>query len=278
MRIFFLAISFSLCFSLQAQNSQSQNGARSSALANTGLNLNDLWATDNNPAGLGSLEQLSAGISYRSHFLIKEMASKSAIIAIPASRGAFGLSINQFGYSLYNENRIGLSYGQNLSKTFALGIQLNYLNTSIAESYGSKSGLSGNVGLQARINEKLSLAALVKNPNRTKLAEYQDERYSSSISLGLAYEFSERVWLFSEIEKDLDFDENVKLALEYIPIQAFYFRLGYASKPTQTSFGFGLHLQDFVIDLSAGLYSDLGINPQVSIAYRLPKKKKLSDE
>ncbi len=269
-----LSILLILCTTLLlAGNGQGSIGGRSGGLAGSGIFFSDVWAAENNPAGLGFMRQWGAGISYQNHFLLPEMAHKSAVFSLPTNSGSFGLSVRQFGYELYSENKVGLSYGQALSKTFSLGIQLNYLNTQIAESYGSTGGLSGNIGLYAKITEKLSLAALLVNPNKLELAEAADERYPSRLNLGLAYEISSKVLLLSEVEKDIDFEENIKLGMEYHPNEMFFFRLGYATQPSQSTFGFGLLFNSFVLDVSSGIYSEIGLSPQVSLSF-IPGKAK----
>ncbi len=253
-------------------------GARSAGLSGIASLQYDLWSAENNPAGLSQVKSFAGGLNYENYFLLEELAQQSAIIAYPTSNGAFGLSIQQFGFELYQENKIGLSYGQQLSPNFSIGVQLNYLSTQIGEGYGEKSGLSGNVGIQGKLNDNLSIAAVVINPNRLKLNEYNEEAYPSIIRLGLAYKISKKVQIFNEYDKDLDHDPNVKMGLEYQPNEQFFFRLGYASEPSSPSFGFGLLLGDWSLDLSSQLYDRLGFSPQISLAYRIKKSNQANNE
>ena len=267
-----LLLIFSSTLSLLAQN-EGVSGARSYGLAGNSIHFKDIWSSNNNPAGLGYLKKWGAGFSYENQFLQSELSNKTALVTYPTQSGSFGLSVNQFGYSAYNENKIGLSYGQQLGKNIALGIQLNYLNTTIGEGYGSNSAISGNVGLIAQITDELSIAAMVVNPNKAKLAEFTDERYPTFIKLGLAYEFSKKVNLVSEVAKDIDYNANVKMGIEYHAIEMFYLRVGYATSPALSSFGFGLHLDNFRLDVASGFDSNFGFSPQLSLSYS-PKAKK----
>lgn len=266
-----------LIFSAYAGKESNTTGARSSALAGSSILLNDFWSAENNPAGLGFVDNWSAGISYENHFLLSEMAYKSAVLAYPTESGAFGLSVGQFGYSLYQENKIGLSYGQRLSKTFSLGVQLNYLNTNIAEGYGSRSGISANVGLMADLSDEIRIAAVVINPNRTKINDFNDERLPTLIKLGFGYQFSKKVQFVSEIEKDIDFDANGKFGIEYLASERFYVRVGYGTDPSLSSFGFGLRFKDFTLDASSNFHSSIGFTPQISISFT-PQKAKSNDQ
>tara|TARA_B110000046_G_scaffold35749_2_gene39099 strand:- start:67817 stop:68152 length:336 start_codon:yes stop_codon:yes gene_type:complete len=91
-----------------AQN-EGITGARAYGLAGTSSLISDLWSANNNPAGLASLKKWQVGISYENQFLLSELSNKTAVVTAPVANGSFGLSINQFGYSSFNENRIGLS-------------------------------------------------------------------------------------------------------------------------------------------------------------------------
>jgi hypothetical protein len=253
---------------LQAGGEDNSTGARSHALGQISILHQDLWNAENNPAGLGFQDQFGGGISYESPFLMNQLAYKSAVLAYPISAGSFGLSLGQFGYSQYSENKIGLSYGQRLSNTFNLGVQLNYLSTQIAEGgYGSTSALSGTIGIMAKSNEEFTLAAVVVNPNRAKRSAYRDERYPTLIKLGVAYAFSEKVRLLSEVVKDIDFDASAKVGIEYQAIDILYLRIGYDSNPALSTFGFGLKFNDFKMDFASGFHSTLGFTPQISLSF-----------
>lgn len=272
MRFVFSLLAFFFSLNLQAGGEENFTGARSHALGKIASLHQDLWNAENNPAGLGFQKQMGGGIAYDSPFLMNQIAYKSAVFAYPTNSGAFGLSIGQFGYSQYSENKLGLSYGQRLSKTFALGVQLNHLSTQIAEgAYGSSSALSGTIGLMAKINDEFSLAAVVINPNRAKRSTDQDERYPTLLKVGLAYSFSEKVRLLSEVVKDIDFDASMRVGVEYHAIDILYLRLGYATNPALSTFGFGIKFKYFQFDFASGFHSTLGFSPKLSLSFT-PKK------
>lgn len=269
----FVLLSSITLFSTAASN-DSPIGARASALGNTATLLTDFWAAENNPGALGFVTQFGGGISYATPFLMQEFASKSAAFAFPIKHAAFGISVRQYGYQLYNENKVGLSYGQQLSERIALGVQLSYLNTQIGETaYGNKSAISASVGLLAKITDELNISALIVNPSRSKLSDYQDERFPTALALGLSYEFSKKVFLLGEFMKTINYKGQTKLGLEYKAMKLIYFRIGFATQPVLTSFGFGLNLNNFKIDFASSFHSTLGFSPQVSISF-VPSKKK----
>jgi hypothetical protein len=268
----FLLIGF--CQNLNAQIGNDFVGARSAAMGGYNVTLSDVWSTNNNQAGLGFLEDMAAGIYYENRFLLKETSYKAGAFVLPVKSGSFGISVASFGYSAYSETKAGLSYGQRFGDKFSLGVQMNYLNTSLTQEYGSKTTITGAIGLIAKLSKELSLGVHVYNPNRSKLAVYDNERVPTIMKLGLDYRFSEKVMLAVSTEKDLDVDAVVNAGLEYHITDILYLQGGISTNPTQYAFGFGMQLKDFKVDLSSSFHQTLGITPGISIVYTRKKNAK----
>lgn len=256
-----------LFIKLKATNGNDVLGSRSMAMGGFSTTLSDVWSTNNNQAGLGYLDNISGGIYYESRFMLKETAFKAGTFALPTKLGAFGLSVTSFGYSLYNETKAGISYGQKLGEKIALGVQMNYLNVKLNQDYGQKSTLTAAVGLIARLTQELTMGVHVYNPTRVKLADYNNERIPTIMKLGLDYKFSEKVFLAVETEKDMGYGAIAKVGLEYNPIDILYLRGGISTHPTMSSFGFGVKLKDFKLDLSSSFHQTLGLTPSISLIY-----------
>ena len=121
---------FILLSIFQQVNAQVANdaiGSRSVAMGGVSVTLTDLWAVNNNQAGLGFVTELSGGIYYENRFLLKETAYKGGVFVLPTKVGAIGVSVTSFGYSAYSETKAGISYGQRFGDKFSIGMQLNYL-------------------------------------------------------------------------------------------------------------------------------------------------------
>ena len=263
-----------LISNLSAQTGNDLIGARSAAMGGYNVTLFDVWSTNNNQAGLGFMKDLSGGIYYENRFLLKETSYKAGAFVIPLKTAAFGISVTSFGFELYNETKAGLSYGKRFGDKFSMGVQINYLNTKLTQEYGSKTALTGAVGLIAKLSDELSLGVHVYNPTRTKLATYDNERVPTIMKLGLDYRFSEKVMLAVSTQKDVDFDAVVNAGLEYHITQILYLRGGISTNPTQYAFGFGMQLKDFKVDISSSFHQTLGITPGISIIYSKKKKSK----
>lgn len=267
-----ILISFTQTFKAQIANDVI--GASSTGMGGYTATLSDVWSTNNNQAGLGFITDITGGIFYENRFLLKETSYRAGAFVLPVKTGAFGLSVASFGYSAYSETKAGLSYGQRFGERFSVGVQLNYLNTKLNQDYGSRNSVTGAVGIISKLNDELSIGVHVYNPTRSKLAEYDNERIPTIMKLGLDYRFSEKIMVGVETEKDMDYDASVKVGIEYHVTEIFYLRGGISTNPTLSSFGFGLQMKNFKMDISSSFHQTLGMTPGISLIYQKKKPTK----
>lgn len=261
-----------ISLSLFAIGEDSPIGGRSAGMANSSVTLNDFWSIHHNQAGLTGIKNFSAGIYYEDRFGLKNMGLKAGAVVIPTkTAGVFGVSMTYFGYSQYNESKIGLAYAKSFGEKFSAGVQLDYLSTHIAENYGNKSAIAGEIGLRFQINQKLCIAGHIFNLNMAKIAEYNDERIPTVARLGLSYAFSDKIIVTAESEKDIQYNPVLKAGLEYHPIDMLYFRTGISTNPVLNAFGFGLVFKNFKLDFATSYHQTLGFTPQFSIIFNATK-------
>ena len=262
-----------IAFNAGAGNENFPIGARSAAMANASVSLSDVWSAQQNQAGLGFLHNYSAGVYYENRFLLKELSIRGAVAAIPVKGGTFGLSITNFGYTSYSENKYSLSFAKSFGDKLSAGIAMDYITTKIVDGYGSKGVFAAELGLQAKPLKGLTIGFHLYNPTRTKLTNYDNERIPTIIRLGADYEFSDVVILAIETDKDISQKANFKAGIEYKAVKELYLRIGIATNPTLSSFGFGLNLKNIKIDISTSYHQTLGFSPQLGLTYNFNKKE-----
>lgn len=270
-RIYITTLSILTFLTSQAWNENNPIGSRSSGMGNASVSLGDVWSAHHNQAGLGFVRDISAGAYYENRFLLKEISVKGGVVALPIKAGTFGLTISNFGYSLYNENKYSLSFAKTFGDKLSFGLAMDYLTTKIAEGYGSRGVLAGEFGIQAKPLKGLTIGAHVFNPTRAKIADYNDERLPTIIRFGGDYNFSDKVTVAVETEKDIFQKAIFKAGIEYKPVKELYLRVGVGTNPTLTSFGFGINLKNFKIDVSGNYHQTLGISPQLGLTYIFKK-------
>lgn len=244
-------------------------GARQAGMANASVTIADVWSVQHNQAGLGFVKSTAAGVYYENRFLMKELSLKGGAFVLPVKAGTFGLCVSSFGYTNYSENKVGIAFGKAFGEKFSAGIQLDYLNTHIAENYGKSQAVAGEIGIQVKPLKSLTIGAHLFNPTRAKLADYNNERTSTIMRLGVDYRFSEKVFVAVETEKDVDHKAAFKTGLEYHPAEALYLRAGISTNPSLSSFGFGLKIKQFKLDFASTFHSVLGYTPQVGVVYEV---------
>jgi|AntAceMinimDraft_16_1070373.scaffolds.fasta_scaffold08022_2 hypothetical protein len=244
-------------------------GARSSAMGNASVALSDFWSAHNNQAGLAYYKNIAAGFYYEDNFLIKELGLKYAAVVLPTNSGVFGLTTSYFGYTQYNESKLGLAYSKSFGEKFSAGLQLDYLSTHIAENYGNKGAVTFELGIRAQLSKNLYLGAHVFNPVNIKIAEYNDERLPTIMRLGLSYNFSEKIIACVETEKDINYDPVLKAGMEYHIIKEIYLRAGISTNPTLNTFGFGVEFKKLKFDFASSIHQTLGYSPQISLIYNI---------
>jgi hypothetical protein len=242
-------------------------GGRSAAMGTASVALADFWSLQNNQAGLAYFNTPAAGAYFENRFLVKELSLKSGGVVLPVNQGVFGVKLTYFGYSLYNENKIGVAYARKFSDYFAAGLQLNYMITSIGDDYGSKGVATFEAGLMSKVNPNLTIGAHVFNPINARMAAYGDERIPAVFRLGAAYSFDSNIMLTVEAEKETNFDPALKFGIEYKIIDEVFVRGGLSSNPGEYSFGVGLNLNKIIVDFSSSMHHVLGYSPQISMIY-----------
>ncbi len=255
---------------VEASHDPTSRGARSSALGGSSVAISDFWGVFNNSAVNAYTRKISVGAYFENRYLLKELSYRGLGLIIPvAEKDAFGLSVQQFGYSQYLESKVGLSYSKKFSESFAAGLQFDYLNTSIGEGLGSKNLFTFEFGLYSKFSKKLSVGFTAFNPARVKLNSYNDynEYVSIVFKLGAKYDFSDNLSLITEVEKDILNSPILRIGLDYKLSEMFYVRGGLSTGVVSYSFGMGMKVKDFKFDIATSVHQVLGASPQVSLQY-----------
>lgn len=247
-------------------------GSRSVSLGNCSAALSDFWATHNNPAGFATWKDISAGIYYENRFMMKELAYKNAGVLLPTNAGVLGLSVSQFGYHLYNENKIGLAFAKDFGPYLKLGLQLDYLFFKFSEDYANRAAATFEIGMQSNITETLSVGVYLFNPVHVKIRSINNDKIPIIMRLGLSYMVKSNFMITSEIEENFEKNFIYRFGLEYKAMKNFFIRTGIQIHPEIFSFGFGYQYKWLTIDISGQLHQELGASLQCSLIFRIKDK------
>ncbi|HOI87081.1 MAG TPA: hypothetical protein PLV51_04395 [Lentimicrobium sp.] len=254
--------------SLKAAGENRPAGARSAAMANASVALQDLWSAFNNQAGLTALTDPVAGIFAENRFLIKELGFRAGVMALPAKAGTLAVSFSHFGYSAYNEWETGLAFARKFGKNFSAGLQLSYGRVSMGENYGQRGYTAFEAGMQVSVIPELLLGVHVHNPGSPRFSVLPAGQIPAAFRMGLAWEVNPAITVTAETEKDISHKPGVRAGLEYRFNTLLHLRCGISTNPASNSFGIGIVKDLMIIDLSSSWHPVLGFSPQASFAIK----------
>ncbi len=244
-------------------------GSRQAGMGRTSVAMTDFWNIQNNQAGIALLDKISAGIYYESRFMLNRLSTKDIAVVFPTKIGVLGASFDYFGYELYNQMKIGIVYARSFSPYFRVGLQLDYLVTSLGDNYGNTGNVTFELGIQSDVAKNLTIGAWVYNPVMVRLADYDNEKIPAIFRLGLSWQIFKGFITNVEVEKNTNITPIlVRGGLEYGFNDKFFLRAGFSTQQEILSMGFGLKIKFLVFDISAVMHQTLGFSPQSSLVVR----------
>lgn len=258
-------------FFLFSGNEWQPSGAKQAGFGGASVGIIDLWSTVNNPAGMAFFHQPAIGMYYSNRFMIKELSFKSLVSTIPLWKNdAIGITINHFGYSAYYELSSGISYARKFGNRFAASLQFDFLHLGQGLDLGSKNVVTFEASIMAFVAKNMTLGVHVFNPIGVK---FKDDiaTIPSCYRIGLGWKPSNRVLISTEIEKRDKTPVNVKFGAEYMIVDMFSVRTGFALKPGLFDIGVSLNIKQFVLDLTPVWDPTLGWSTYASLSYTFGK-------
>jgi hypothetical protein len=243
-------------------------GARYAGMGGISTVVPDVFSVWHNQAGLAEVKNVSAGVIYQNDFMVKELQLSAFSFAIPTLTGTLAAGYSVFGYSKYNESRLGLAFGKPFGKKLSVGVQVNYHNIYIAEGYGNKGTVTVEGGILSKPIDNLTLGVSLFNPTRQKITDDGYERLPTLMKAGIGYQVSTNAFLCFETEKQLDYKAINRFGMEYKVPENFWLRTGVAVNPCFFSFGMGYAIKKLKFDLAFTRHYILGYSPHISLDYK----------
>jgi hypothetical protein len=254
-----LAISFSYC---SAQNIASSVGAKAWMLGGSSVANTDVWSANNNPAASTPIRKTQYGLYCEQRFAEKNLRLANLSTVVPFKYAHIGVSLNYYGYSVFNQQKVGLSLSKALSRSFSLGVQLNYVSTFI-EQYGGAGNIVLATGISATPIKQLRIGFLVFNPTQNTYGKYTTEKIPAYAKLGCGYDVSDRVALNLEADQGLNRQLSWRGGVYYKIHDAVHLALGAATQPMYYTFGTVLMMKSMKLDMAASFHEVLGLTPHI---------------
>ncbi len=197
-------------------------GARSAGMAHTSVTHTDIWSSANNQAGLAWLKNFTAAMYYENRLNVKGLSIQAGSLAMPVKSTIVSLNYRYFGYTRYNDTKIGLAVAKKLGEKFALGVQMDYFRTHFSYDYGNFNMLSAEIGLLCKPVNALTIGAHIFNISKSRQKANPTEYIPTIMRFGLEYAIHEKAIINIETEKDTRMKAIFKAGLEFIPVGSTY--------------------------------------------------------
>ncbi|HMQ07787.1 MAG TPA: hypothetical protein PKC30_10840 [Saprospiraceae bacterium] len=225
--------------------------------------------------GLSSIFSNQAGLTYVNGFGIEVNALRRYNIqgldifslgtALQVGDGAFGLTLAQYGFDTYREQKFALAYARKMSRDFSASLQFDVMNVRVAE-FGNRLFFSFEAGLYTEISKTVHLGVHIFSPAGVSF----DEEYNipSRIRMGPKFILSPELDVYIEFEKIIDLAPALKLGIDYGFRESFSLRFGVIPTLSEYSFGFNYRFQNAMeIRGSASYDGLLGISSGFGFAF-----------
>ena len=131
--------------------------------------------------------------------------------------------MQHYGFSAYNEQKIGLAYSRVLLDKVSIGVQFDLLTTRIKE-YGNSATITFEVGIQYAISEDLKAGFHLFNPIHAQIVI--NETLPMIAQFGLTYTPTDYLVLSVAMEQNSVASYTIKAGLEYLVEKRFFVRTG----------------------------------------------------
>ncbi len=247
-------------------------GARAAGMGYASATMADEWSLFNNVGGLGKINRPNAAFAYEIRPALIGASRMAASVSSPTKIGTWGLGVFRFGDDVYSEHMVSLGVGNQVGNT-SLGAKINYVQYR-AESFGMNTAMSIDVGGITQITSQISVSAYLTNLTQSKLIGTDGERLPTKLVAGAGFRPSEKIFLATEIEKDLAYQATWRTGIEYAVYKKVFFRTGFNLHPNAAYVGLGGQKKNLKFDYAIRFGQLTGAAHQASVIYFFSTKNK----
>jgi hypothetical protein len=233
----------------------------------------DPFSFTSNQAALAQVKDAGVGVYGERRFLLAENSVYGLALAIPTTKGNFGIQVNYAGFANFNEQKAGLAYARSLGSKVDIGVQFNYYGYKVP-AYTNASTINAEAGVIVHVTDKINAGVHVYNPVASKLGKTGDEKLASAYKFGVGYDATDNFYFSTEIVKEENQPVNVTGGVQYHFKKQFFVRAGFRSDNSTGYSGIGFMVSNFRIDVASSFHPQLGISPGVLLMYNFKKAEK----
>lgn len=257
---------------VNAQSASTLMGARTAGMGYASSALADEWSLFNNVAGLASVDHVNTAFAYEIRPALIGANRMAASVSAPSKIGSLGLSVFRFGDDVYSEQMVSVGAANKIGNT-SLGVKVNYVQYR-AEGFGVNNTVSIDFGGITQLTPQISIGAYIINLTQSKLMGTDGERLPTKLVAGVGLKPSDKIFIATELDKDLEYQTTWRTGLEYSIYKKVFFRTGFNINPNAAYFGLGVQKGNLKFDYAIRFNQLLGAAHQASAVYSIPSKPK----
>ncbi|MGV3706663.1 MAG: hypothetical protein ACO1NU_14920 [Arcticibacter sp.] len=258
---------FLLLLAASARAQYVNTGSRMVSMGNAGAAMQDVWSLQSNPAGIAGLLRPEVALTYQKNFPGTSLSTQAAAVVLPLQSNVFGLGLQRFGFSAYQESRLGFVFSRRFGDALYTALGFNYHQLSIP-GYGNTSAFSIDAGLQYRLTKALRVGASISNLSGSGYEESASESIPLEVSVGGAYQFSDELLCTASLGAGNDSSgSDFRIGMEYNVLSCLALRAGLGMHPFNQNAGLGYKMEHVHVDIAISNHFVLGYTPQISLSY-----------
>jgi hypothetical protein len=205
---------------------------------------------------------------------IKENTASTASMSFICKKSAFGLHYSYSGFSLYNEQQIGLSYGQSFGKHWNFGLGASYISESKVEGLKGDKLLDISVSIICKISPSWKIYSLAEIPVTLFSRFSQQHKMLSQryfFKVGVGYNVLENLAIGIDITKDLRYPLQGAAGISYLLANHFLIYASTEIYPFVHTVGVGYLSQRWNIEWYGSYQTPLGFTTSAGIGIKFGK-------
>jgi hypothetical protein len=265
-----ISVSFiSVFLSLTAHGSDKyviSAGAFEAGMGNVCIMKPGFWSSFQNQASLGYNNSFSSGFNYENRFGIKELATRSAGLTIPAGKASMGIIYSRFGYSDFKRDLAGLACGMKLSDRISAGVQVDYFSERTYGEYNNHQAVTFETGLIFEPAENIRVGIHLFNPVPNSLRK---ESLPSTLRIGAGTTLNNLLFAGAEAEISQGGNLIFRTGFDYEVVKKFRVRGGFSTSNNSFSFGIGYLAKIVQVDIAFVTHEKLGVTSVASLIFKI---------
>lgn len=244
------------------------NDARTAAQGNVGAALTSQVAGMLNPATTTQVKSTTVYAFASRAFGLSELQLIAFGLNHPIRNSNASVFIRSFGFDAYRRTRFGISFSRPMNfgstRHMYVGGRLALHNTAI-QNYGSATTAAASTGILFMIADHTRVGAGWTGIRIARLSP--NLPLEQNLTVGASHNIGRDVT--SSIDIQIGDGTSIRSGIEYWPVRILALRSGYATRPRQPTFGFGIIVPHMRSDVAVAWHSELGFTTSASLEVSL---------